>query len=303
MKDKREPIFFINNEFTSEDNLFISPLDRGFLSGDGVFETIKAVNSIPFRLPQHYKRMISATKFLNIGKVPPLEKVTEIISELIKRNDLINAAIRITISSGKENSSLPTFFVSARPFKPYPKKLYQYGATIINSKYRKCELTPAAKIKTTSYEENLVLRREANSFNCLDSIVCNQNNFVCEGSFSNVFAILDGKILTPDDGLPILPGVTRQTVIEICNENAIEIKEERFFLDDFLSAEEVFLSSTLMDIMPVTKILTYSERHKTSSPVLKTDIIGTDKPGSITTKLMKLFEQKIKDECGNKRQL
>ena len=301
MKKESKLTFFLNDEFVSEGDLFISPLDRGFQFGDGVFETIKAVNSVPFRLPQHYERMISATKFLGIIEVLPLEKVADIISELIKRNDLINAQIRLTISSGKEDCSPPTFLVSTKPFKPYPEKLYQDGAIIINSKYRKCELTPAARIKTTSYEENLILRREAKSLGCLESVVCNHDNFVCEGSFSNVFAIIDGKVVTPDDDLPILPGVTRQTVIEICKENAIEVMEDRFFLEDFLSAEEVFLSSTLMDIMPVIKVLTYPEPDRTSGSVLKINVIGTGKPGPITTKLMKLFEQKINVECGHKK--
>lgn len=301
VKKESKLTFFLNDEFVFEDDLFISPLDRGFQFGDGVFETIKAVNSVPFRLPQHYERMISTAKFLDIIEVLSLEKVANIISELIKRNDLINAQIRLTISSGKEGSSSPTFLVSAKPFKPYPEKLYQDGAIIINSKYRKCELTPAARIKTTSYEENLILRREAKSLDCLESVVCNHDNFICEGSFSNVFAIIDGKVVTPDDDLPILPGVTRQTVIEICKENAIEVMEDRFFLEDFLSAEEVFLSSTLMDIMPVIKVLTYPEHDRTSGSALKINVIGTGKPGPITTKLMKLFEQKINVECGHKK--
>jgi branched-chain amino acid aminotransferase len=306
-KNDNELIYYLNGKFLPESELLFSPLDRGFLLGDGVFETVKAINSMLFRLPQHYERMVSTARFLEIGKLPALDKVLSIAVELLKRNNLKDAYIRITSSSGKEEGSSPTFFVTARPLKPYPKILYSSGASIIISKYRKCEMTPAAKIKTTSYEENLILRREARHSNCLESVVCNHENFICEGSFSNIFAIIDGRVVTPDRGLPILAGVTRQAVLETCRENNIDVVEDRFFLDDFLSAEEVFLSSTLLDIMPVTKVLTYIEPDKVRDPAmavkkthLKTNVIGTGKPGPITAKLMKLFRQKIDLECRSK---
>ncbi|MCL5985403.1 MAG: aminotransferase class IV [Actinobacteria bacterium] len=303
-ENDNELVCYLNGNFVPESKLLISPLDRGFLLGDGVFETVKAMNSVPLRFPQHYERMATTARFLEIEKLPTLDEVASIVIELLNRNNLKDAYIRITASSGREDSSSPTLFVMARPFKPYPKTLYSSGASIIISRYRKYELTPAAKIKTTSYEENLILRREAGYYGCLESVVCNHENFVCEGSFSNIFAIIDGRVVTPDRDLPILAGVTRQAVIETCRENNIDVVEDRFFLDDFLSAEEAFLSSTLLDIMPIAKALTYPEYDKSSGPALtikkihlKTNVIGTGKPGTVTMKLMKLFKQKINLEC------
>ena len=303
-KNDDELIHYLNGKFLLESELSISPLDRGFLLGDGVFETLKALNSIPLQFSQHYERMACAARFLEINEYPAPVEVRNIIIELLKRNNLKDAYIRITISSGREEGSSPTFFVMTKPLKPYPKILYDNGASIIISRYRKYELTPAAKIKTTSYEENLILRREAKSFSCFESVVCNHENFVCEGSFSNVFTIMDRRVVTPDIDLPILPGVTRKVVIEICQENCIDVVEDRFFLEDFLSAEEIFLSGTLVDIMPVTKVLTYPQYDKASGPAqgikkteMKTNVISSGKPGPITMKLMKLFKLKINKEC------
>lgn len=290
-KTENELIYYLNGDFALESKLIISPLDRGFLLGDGAFETIKAKNTKPFRLPQHCERLFATADFIGISNLPPFKKIEEVVRELLQRNRLIDAQIRITVSSGIEDNPSPTIFIMTKPLHPYPVHRYEQGARVLLSRYRKYELTPAAQLKTTSYEENLILRREANNFNCIDAIILNHENFVCEGSFSNVFAVIDGRLITPDTGLPILPGVTRQAVIEVCRDNDIEVVEDRFFLEDFLSAEQVFLTSTLMDIMPITSVL---EIHHTS---MQRHIIGNGFPGGLTFNIMKLLQQKIDLEC------
>ncbi|MBM4054392.1 MAG: aminodeoxychorismate lyase [Planctomycetes bacterium] len=254
-------VIFLNNTIVETSKASLSAFDRGFLYGDGLFETIRAYNKKPFTLEDHIARLSNSAQFLSIPFRYTCDQIRQIIAQLLEKNCLSDAYIRMTLSRGGNAEgfipfqiSEPTFVIHAKPLVPYPAILYTTGVKLITSKIQKSTTCPISRHKTLNYLTNYLIKKEALAAGVHDALVLNTEGNVTECSVSNIFFVKDKAVVTPCLEANILPGVTRRIVITLCRENGIHLTEKLFGLDEIVMADEVFITNSLMEIMPVTAI-------------------------------------------------
>lgn len=262
----------------------ISTADRGFLYGDGIFETLRTYNGKPFKLTEHLERMRYSAEKLKISLKHSNAEISESIAKLLEKNSVQDAYIRITLSRGEGGSALQmdnglrsTILIQVRPFTPYNEKLYKKeGMSLIVSRHRRSTTNPIYCHKTTNLLTSILLKEEARERSAHDSIVLNTDGYVAECIVSNIFMVKDESVVTPSLDTNILPGITRSTVLDICRGSSISASEGLFKVEVLLKAEEVFITNSLMEIMPVSKIDEYQ--------------IGKTAPGKITQQLVSAYK-------------
>ena len=286
-------IAYVNKKFIPLDKAKLPALDRGFLYGDGVFETMRSYGGVIFRLEKHLKRLRKSLKSLSINaKLPDMRKITY---ELLRRGGLKNAYVKIVVTRGKSRGLLlprgkmrPTIFIYAKPYAGLPEKVYKKGISTRTAGAVLNEKSKIAGHKTLNCLHNILCRYEAVKKSFDDAILLNARGFVSEASSSNIFLVKGKRLLTPDLDSGCLPGITREEVIRIAKDSlkvsvkACNIKKERLF-----EADEVFLTNSLSEILPVTKI--------------NNRAVGGGPPGIITKKFMELFKNSVK-KCCNREQ-
>ena len=261
---------FLNNNIIDVEHANISVQDRGFLYGDSLFETLRSYNGNIFNFEKHFSRLKGSSNILKIPLNYTCDKVREIINELLKKNNLLDAYIRITLSRGVGSEDLgfrisynsssrfpvfePTFVVQVKPISVYSVELYKKGMSIIISKFRISTSCPIASHKTSNFLTNILAMDEASSTGAHEAILLNTDGSVAEGACSSLFIVKDDTVITPGLNANILPGITRNTVLDICRNNGIPVKEESFGVDLLLKADECFLTNSLMEIMAVSEI-------------------------------------------------
>lgn len=287
---------FVNGEYLPATEARISAWDGGWLHGAGLFETMKARNGKVFRLQAHLDRMMASAEKLLIGLERSDLPLTSDFDELLRRNGLPDARLRLTISAGAmigverddstDDRGRPklTVCISAAPLVGYPAEFYQSGLTVTVSPFRVATTDPLAGHKCTSYLPRLLALREAHAKGCNEALWFNTDNLLSEGSISNVFVVRDGKLLTPMLDAPALPGITRAAVLDLASEAGIAAEERPLTVNDVLDADEVLLTNTIMEVMPVCRV----ERKE----------IGTGKPGEMTGRLLEAYRGLVARECG-----
>ncbi len=165
----------------------ISPGDRGFLYGDGIFETLRSYKGEPFKLTEHLERMHFSAEKLKISLEYSNTEISETITKLLEKNSLQDAYIRITLSRGEGGSALQmsdglrsTILIQAKSFTPYDEKLYNGGMSLIISGHRRSTTNPIYCHKTTNLLTSILLKEEAGSKSAHDSIVLNTDGYVAE---------------------------------------------------------------------------------------------------------------------------
>lgn len=259
-------VAFLNGEFVSAHDACVSVFDGGFLHGAGLFETIRAENGQPFRLEAHVERLRnSAARLLHPIAREQLPDVG-VVSQLLERNTMRDARLRLTITAGSmldrldtEGPSL-TVCLTASPLTGYPQSLYEHGVTVIICQFRQSPGDPTAGHKTTSYLPRLLGLREAQAARCVEALWFTTQNHLAEGSISNVFIVRDGGLLTPPLNTPVLPGIARAVVLEEAVKLGFPLVERPLSISDLLDAEEVFLTNSIMQVMPVVRV----EKHDIS---------------------------------------
>jgi len=283
---QKPKFIFFNGEIIPDTERCISSSDRGFLYGDGIFETLRTYNEKPFKLADHLERMRCSAEELRISFEYTNAEISKIIKELLEKNSVQDAYIRITLSRGEGGSALKisdglmsTILIQARPFTPYAEKLYKEGMSLIVSRHRRSTTNPIYCHKTTNLLTSILLKEEAKDKSANEAIVINTDGYVTECIVSNIFFVNNGSVVTPSLDTNILPGITRSTVLDICQNRGISAREESFKIDVLIKAEEVFITNSLMEIMPVSKI----EDNK----------IGKAVPGKITQQIMSAYKSLI----------
>jgi branched-chain amino acid aminotransferase len=274
---------FFNGKIIPDTERCISSGDRGFLYGDGIFETLRSYKGVPFKLADHLERMHRSAEKLKILPVYTNAEISESITRLLEKNSIQDAYIRITLSRGEGGSALQmsdglrsTILIQAKPFKPYDEKLYNEGMSLCVSKQRRSTTSPICRHKTTNLLTSILLKEEARERSAHDSIVLDTDGYVAECIVSNIFMVKDGSVITPSLDTNILPGITRSTVLDICQNSGIPAREEYFKIETLIKADEVFITNSLMEIMPVSMIEEYQ--------------IGKTVPGKITQQLMSEYK-------------
>lgn len=252
---------FLNDKIVEETEGHLSTLDRGFLYGDGLFETLRTYNKKPFRLTDHVTRLSNSAKYFDIPFGYKSQQIHKIVEQLLDRNNLKDAYIRMTLSRGLWGNGLipngvgtPTFVIHAKPLVAYQEALYKTGVPLIISHIHRSTTCPISSHKTLNFFTNYLIKKEASEKGAHDALILNTDNYVAECSVSNIFIVEKGIVITPSMNANILSGVTRKIILDLCEKNGIQCTEELFDLKRILVADEVFITNSLMEIMPVSKI-------------------------------------------------
>lgn len=249
---------YLNNHFIALNKAHISPDDRGFLLGDGLFETIKCLHGKPIRLESHWARLQKGCDYLDIPLPLSYEELQKIIAELLLRNQLhdATAGVRLTVTRGSGERGLlppaqikPTLMLTSFSLLPPAKSVSLSITTLVRN-----EFSPLTKIKSLNYLENILARREAQKNGTDEGVLLNTQGNVAETSAANIFMVVDNKVITPALKEGALAGVTRKAVIDICNTLTIPILETTVSLSQLYSAQEIFITNSLIGIQAVHQV-------------------------------------------------
>lgn len=256
-------LVYLNGHFVEEDKACISVLDQGFLYGDGIFESFRSVGGKLYQFSQHYQRLTQSAQALSYPVIFSQEELERQLLELQQRNKLVNGYFRITITRGpgeigflRSLESPLTCLIVGREFKGLKDQLYQQGISLSVAKTRRN--APEAinpKIKSISNLNSLLGKLEAKAAGALEVIMLNSRGHLCEGSASNLFWVRDGWVFTPDVSTGLLEGVTRSTIMRLCEEKLkMRIITGEFRLQDLHYSDEVFITSTSLEVLPVVRV-------------------------------------------------
>lgn len=246
-------MIFFNDTWVSD--AFVSVNDRGFLFGDGMFESVRAYNGKAFLLDRHLERFFASAEKLGIAVGKTRDELSSIVDESLRKNNLQSAYIRITISRGinvrgidicADNRS--TLLVSAAPFSGASLPDFMRTCLVRTRKIPKEALDPS--IKSSNFLNNIMAKKEAKENGCSEGVMLSMSGHIAEGTISNVFWVKDKTLFTPEIGVGILPGITRALVLELAEEENIQVSEGCFYPDVLLQSDAVFLTNSLMGLMP-----------------------------------------------------
>ena len=264
---------FFGNKIMLSDDAKVSVYDIGLLRGYGIYEGITTFNKRPFRLDDHLDRFERSARALRL-KIPcSRKKIAEILDELISRHDYKRMNFRMILTGGPAEGGLyydeatPTFYILAEEWKPFDRKLYEEGASLMTYEHER--LLP--EMKTINYITAVSLQSERKRRGAVEILFTSKGN-VLEASTSNFFLFKGDILVTPGDG--ILSGITRKVVLELARGH-FAIEERPVAVMELKEADEAFISASYKDIMPIVEI----DGRK----------IGAGSVGVNTKKIMDLF--------------
>jgi branched-chain amino acid aminotransferase len=277
---------FVNERIVDEEKAVISVFDRGLLYGDGVFETMRSYNGKVLAFDRHLDRLYESAEAIDIKIDKDRKYIKYIIYKLLKVNRLEDAYIRLAATRGKGRVGLDAttakergLVIIVKGFKPYPPRFYKKGITLYTSSIRRNEKSLLCGIKSLNYLNNILARMEAQKTGADDALLLNTEGYVAESAVSNIFMIKGKRLVTPSIDSGILPGITREIVLSLADGSDLSVSARHIRLPELKSADEIFLTNTLMEIIPVVRI----DGKK----------IRTGRPGPLTKSLHRQYRFKI----------
>ncbi len=278
-------IIYLNGRYVPEEQALISVFDHGLLYGDGVFEGIRAYHNRVFHLQEHLQRLYESAKSIMLEIPLSIDETREVVLETLRRNDLRSAYIRLVVTRGRGDLGLdprkclkPSLFCIASSIQLYPEELYEKGLEVITvPTTRNCNEAVNPQIKSLNYLNNILAKIEANLAGTMEAIMLNPQGYVAEATGDNIFIIKEGVLFTPPGSANILNGITRNVVMELARQRGVTVKEELFTRHDLYIADQVFLTGTAAELIPVIKI--------------DGRIIGSGKPGALFHQLLQDFRE------------
>jgi len=283
---------YIDGKWYPKSQAKISVFDHGLLYGDGVFEGIRAYGGLVFMLEEHLDRLWESAHTLML-KVPLSRKeMQKAILETLRRNRFTDAYIRVVVTRGVGDLGLDpakcpraSVFIITDKIALYPESFYKKGLEIITvPTVRNFPEAVNPSIKSLNYLNNILAKIEAKNSGCIEALMLNHQGYVAECTGDNVFMVKYDKgrksrpvLTTPPVYLGALKGITRQAILELAETKKIENHERIITRHDLFNADEVFLTGTAAEVIPVVKI--------------DGRVIGTGKPGSVTQTLLGAFHK------------
>ena len=278
----------VNGEVGSEEDRLLSPMDQGFLFGASVYETVRTYDGVPFLVARHLKRLRESASALGIDIDVSDETLTRRLQETLEASANAESSVRIVVSAGvgaidyrRGSTKTPTIVIVVRPLQSFPDSLYQDGATasfVSIMRAGRGNLSP--RIKSSNLLNNLMALRQAHERGAYEALMLNPKGEVCEGSMSNVFVVTDATIATPPISAGILEGITRELVLSIAREGGFELEEKTVLPDELLGADEVFITASSRQVVPIVKV--------------DDQTIADGRPGPVTQKLISLYHDKVR---------
>lgn len=272
-------IAYFNGTYLPNEKVAISPDDRGFLFADGLYEVIRLYLGRPFRIAEHVARLERGARALRFPRTS-FPELSAVFDELIRRNALheSDATIYVQVTRGAAprthsfppKDTPPTIYVAPSYFRPLREELDSGVRAVLvpDQRWSRCD------IKTVALLPNTLAHQQAQDVGAQEAIFVREG-VALEGTHSNLFVVSGGTILTPPRTNHILPGITRQVVLELCADLSLGYREQSIYEADILTADEVMIVGTTVDISPVVAI---GDRK-----------ISNGKPGAITRRLQAAF--------------
>lgn len=274
---------YLDGQYLDQADAKISVFDHGLLYGDGIFEGIRAYQGCIFRLEQHLDRLYSSAKYIMLDIPISREELIEATIETVRRNNLRDAYIRLVVTRGVGDLGLApwkcpkaSIFIIASTIKLYPPEMYEQGMDIVTvptTRNRNEALN--ARAKTLNYLNNILAKIEARNAGVEEALMLDASGFVAECTGDNIFLIQGTRVLTPPTYLGALKGITRDCFIELAQKEGMEVIEQPFTRFDVYESNEVFLTGTAAEAIPVVKV--------------DGRVIGDGKPGPVTKRLIQRF--------------
>lgn len=274
---------YISGKLVSQEEAKISVYDHGLLYGDGVFEGLRSYGGKVFRLQEHVERLYDSAKAIWLTIPMSQQEMSDAINDTVRANDLEDGYIRVIVTRGAGSLGLdpnkcshPQVIIIADTISLYPAELYEKGLAIVTVSVMR--MNPAAlnpRIKSLNYLNNILAKIEGLQAGCIEALMLNHKGEIAECTGDNIFLVRKGVLYTPPIDAGILEGVTRDAVIELAREACVEVREIPLTKHDVYIADEVFLTGTAAEVIPVVKV--------------DSRTIGAGKPGPLTLDLKQRF--------------
>ncbi len=274
---------YLNGKLVPERDAKVSVFDHGLLYGDGVFEGIRSYNGRVFMLDEHVERLYRSAKAIDLRIPLSPAQMARAVVKTCKENRVLNGYIRLVVTRGVGTLGLnpytcakPQVIIIAGTIQLYPKKLYDNGLSIVTvGTIRNHTESINPQIKSLNYLNNVMAKIEAINSGCMEAVMLNPQGFVAEATGDNIFVVKGNRLVTPPPWCGTLEGITRNVVMKLAGEAGIDVEAGVLTRYELYTADEVFLTGTAAEVIPVVNI----DRRS----------IGTGRPGAVTRQLAKAF--------------
>ena len=276
---------YISGKFFDKENAKISVYDHGLLYGDGVFEGMRSYGGKVFRLAQHLDRLWDSAKAIWLTMPISKDEMSKAVNDTLARNQIKDGYIRLIVTRGAGALGLdpnkcanPQVIVIADHIQLYPKEMYENGLSIITaSTIRNHSAALNPRIKSLNYLNNIMAKIEGLQAGCVEALMLNAKGEIAECTGDNIFLVKNRRLMTPPLDAGILEGITRNAVMELAAAAGMEVAEMALTKHDVYVADEIFLTGSAAEVIPVVKV--------------DSRVIGDGKPGPITRDLTARFHK------------
>ena len=276
---------YLNGQLVGKEQAVVSVFDHGLLYGDGVFEGIRVYGGNVFLLKDHIERLYESAKAirLEIPISPPA--MIQATKETVAANGITDGYVRLVVTRGAgslgldiRRTSNPQIIIIADTITLYPAEIYENGMHLITaSTIHNHPAALPARIKSLNYLNNILAKIEGTDAGTVEALMLNHKGEVAECTGDNIFILKNGVLKTPSPDAGILEGITRNAVLQLAREAGIATQETTLIRHDLYVADEMFLTGTAAEVVPVVS--------------LDGRVIGDGKPGPITRRLLELFHE------------
>ena len=280
----------LNDELLPEDRAVVSVFDRGFMYGDGVFDTMRAYRRRVFRLDDHLRRLVESAAALHMRLPRASSRIREDIERVLDKNDLYDAVVRVAVSRGRgrrgpgiEGADAPTYVLSAEPLPDTLGERQTRGLRLSLSSVRR--VSPDALpvgAKHANYLNAILAFDEATRAGANEALMLTADEWVAECATANIFFVRSSCLYTPSLNAGILNGITRSLVLDLARDAGVKIEEALFGVDALLDAEEVFVTNSVLGPCPVQSV----------------DMRKYLLPGPVTRQLLDLYRERVRRDTG-----
>ncbi|MBT8037232.1 MAG: branched-chain-amino-acid transaminase [Verrucomicrobiae bacterium] len=256
------PKIWLDGELVDESEAKVSVFDHGLLYGDGIFEGVRFYNGRVFRLEEHVERLFLSARAILLKMPWTEQEVCDVVCDTIRANGLTDGYVRLVVTRGSGGLGLnpylcekPSMFCIAASIQLYPEEYYENGLELITcSTRRPSHATLSPQVKSLNYLNNVMAKIECVKAGVMEGLMLNEAGTVSECTGDTVFIVKNGVIITPKISDGALDGITRSVIFDLCEKLDINIIEDTLTRYDVYTADEVFLTGTAAEVIPVVKV-------------------------------------------------
>lgn len=279
----------LNGEITLKSDIRVDLDDRGYQFGDGIYEVIRVYNGKLFTSREHLNRLMASAESIALKLPFKVAEIEKQLKQLIQENGLTDGTIYMQFSRGvsPRNHAFPipavdpVYVAYTKPIG-YPSEIAETGVKAIlteDIRWLRCD------IKSLNLLANILAKQKAADAGCFEALQ-HRDGIVTEGSSSNVSIVVDGMVKTHPATNLILNGISRQVMLGLCKDHEIPFKEETYTVDELLNADEVFMTSTTVEVIPIIE--------------MDGKAVGNGTPGQVTRRIQQLFRDEVIKQCGSR---